>query len=166
MSVTSSALFYPKTTRRVHTGGMRFRGILGGLLAALLLSLSTTASICQVRCALGSMAPSCHEVVPQAQNHQPMPPMEGMPQEGGASAPRQTKAVSLANAACANHVCSQLSAKVSELTALDHTQVMVAVVSQTTLQFSAEPSHTKPPSRDPPDLRETTPVSLRTTLRV
>lgn len=120
-------------------------------------------------CDLGSITPSCHGTAPQTQSHQTMPPMEGMegmPHDDGARSSVQTKAVLLDNAACATHVCSQLPAKVSELNALSHTMVSVATVWQTTLQFSPEPSHTKPPSRGPPDLRETTPVSLRTTLRV
>ncbi|MBW4029005.1 MAG: hypothetical protein HIU93_16705 [Acidobacteria bacterium] len=89
-----------------------------------------------------------------------------MPHQDGACAPAQTEALLLPNEACATHVCAQLPAELSELKALSHTLVSVAVVSQTTLQFSPEPSYMKPSSRGPPDKRETTPVSLRTSLRV
>lgn len=153
----------------MHTSCMRFRGILAGLLTALLLSLSTNASVCQVRCGLGSIAPSCHTAAPHPQNHDTMPPMEGMdgmPHQDGARSSAETKAVLLANSACTTHVCSQLPAKVSELKALSHTLVSVAAVSHTTLQFPPEPSRTNLAPRGPPDLRQTTPVSLRTTLRV
>ena len=153
----------------MHTGSMKFRGILAGFLTAVLLSLSTVAAECQVKCGLGSMAPSCHKRESQATEHEAMPlmaAMEGMHHDNGVRSPAQTEEILAVNSACATHVCSQLPAKTTERKAVNYTLISVPAPFQAEFQLSPEPWLGELLSRGPPHLRETTPVSLRTSLRV
>lgn len=148
---------------------MRFRATLASVLTVILLSISPAASNCEIECDLASLAPSCHgsKGAIRAQ-HGSMPAMAGMTHNAAAeSSLAETPAVVAQAATCRTHDCfQQPSLFVEKTIAVAQSSSSLGSVIPVELLFVPEPSVTKFLGRGPPPYRPSTPVSLRTTLRV
>ena len=172
----------------IDTGAMSFRAILAGLLAAVLFSLSSATSACQLRCGLASMGAPCHgEAASSArQGAKTMPAgMPGMamttlqdkhePALNAASHPALNPALNLSGAnamaalhdGCSHSVCSEAPVLLTdeEIQVAQPVLIHQAAVLLAALLWS-KPSNTFLQARGAPPLPTATPVSLHTTLRV
>lgn len=145
---------------------MRFRRTLASLLTVMLLSFSSFASDCEIRCDLKSIAGSCHAAAHSGQQGT-MSAMAGMVH----SAAKQDKAASAVFAsqpnACEHHVCAQpLVVLDLHKTALSIDSSHVGLALANPLLFASDPTFAFSLVRGPPLLTRSTPVSLHTTLLI
>ena len=148
---------------------MRFRATLAGFLTTIFLSVSSAASNCAIKCDLASLAPSCHgSGAPIRAQHDSMPAMAGMTHDAAAeSAGTETPTVVAHSATCRIHDCvQQPSLLVERRLAVAQFPLTLGSVVTAGLEFVPEPAMTEFLGRAPPPYRQSTPVSLRTTLRV
>ena len=149
-----------RNLERVDTVSMRFRATFTSLLTVLLLSLSSVASACEIKCDLARVGPSCHEA--RATEGQ-MQAMAGMDRQASAhsavlvSAPRS----------CQHRVCANQPALLGERNGfIPHFAPSMAAVLPAFLSFAPAAVDLSIPVRGPPSFRADSPVSLHTTLRV
>lgn len=155
--------------KKVDTRTMRFRATLASVLTVILLSISSAASNCEIKCDLGSLAPSCHgSKAPLRAQHGSMPAMDVMTHDAaGESSVTETPTVVAQAATCRTHDCfQQPSLFVEQKIAVAQSPSSLGSVIPVELQFVPEPAVTEFLGRGPPPYRPSTPVSLRTTLRV
>ena len=146
---------------KVDTVSMRFRATLTSFLTVILLSLSSVASACEIKCDLAKMGPSCHEARSTPGR---MPKMAGMEQP-------QVSKDSAASASTAHHcqhqVCATQPALLVERNGvIAYATPSVAAVIPHFLLLAPAALDRSIPVRGPPPFRTDSPVSLHTTLRV
>lgn len=154
---------------------MELRATLAALLAVVLLSLSSAASTCELRCDLANVGAPCHGNAPasgQDRGHAMSSEMPGMrmaavPQEHGAGLGAVDHAITVAVPDTCNHpVCPEkpvlLKDESGRLARIPLSYHVVALLA--TLLWSKAPTVFS--ARGAPPVATSTPVSLHTTLRV
>ena len=146
---------------------MRFRAISAGLLTVMLLSFSLAASACEIQCDLQTAVaagPGCHGNSGSAdsQQKQPMSSMAGMDRSAMWESAIQTK-MAFQSHSCTHSVCVQQPALVSsENVAMIHAPASLqAIAAAAPMIVSIASSR-----RNLPHLESSSPVALRTILRV
>ena len=160
----------------VDTVFMKFRATLAGLLAAVLLSLSSAASACELRCDLARVGAPCRgkaSASPQEEGQTMASEMPGMTmaatqQKHGPAMGISEHATMLSLPdACDHPVCSETPLLAQD----ERTQLTQLTLSYQVVTLIVTLLWSKPPSalafvRGAPPLPTPTPVSLHTTLRV
>lgn len=155
---------------RVDTIFMRFRATLASLLTVILLSFSSDASACEIRCDRASLGVSCHAGMKHSPQQRStsmssMPEMDASP--AGEEADPGPAIASAVAQSCSHHVCAPqpvlLNAQTRAFTNTDLSH-------QVSLLFALPQEYVAPsgilPVRGPPPIHRASPVSLRTTLRI
>ena len=146
---------------------MRFRATLASFLTVVLLSISSAASNCELKCDLAAMMPSCHSPVIQKHKQEQMADMPGMEHKASPKLANKTKALVATAPTCSTHACAQQPAVFIEQKAtVAHVSLSTEAALFDAFQFAPEPTLAGLSSRGPPHFRPATPVSLRTTLRL
>lgn len=144
---------------------MRLRATLASLLTVILLSISPATSNCEIKCDIAKTQPSCHSSSVQA--HRQMAGMPGMEQNASLDFQNEFSALIATAPVCRTHACAQQPAVFSEQKAVfANISVATEMVFSDFAQFAHEPVIATFYVRGPPHYRPSTPVSLRTTLRV
>ena len=148
---------------------MRLRATLASILTVILLSISSTALSCEIKCDFASLAPSCHgsRASLRAQ-HGSMPAMAGMTHDAvPESAGVKTPTVVAQDAPCRIHDCiQQPTSLVERRAAVALSPSIPGPVTPSGSRFVPEPALTELLGPGPPPCRPSTPVTLSTTLRV
>ena len=155
----------------VRIPAMRFRAVLSSVLTVLLLSLSSFASACETRCDLARTGVVCHGSAHHGHSHsgpmaKAMPGMSmGATLDHSVAQPDHLGAIEAAS--CEQHVCAQGPVLLKDASfqtvrvSLSHPIVLLL----SAMLWPPDPAEENFERRRPP-LQLSTPVSLRTTLRV
>ncbi len=144
---------------------MRFRATLASVLTVMMLSFSSFASNCEVRCDLKSVVGTCHGA-PHTGQHDAMSAMAGMNHAKAKPDTGAGPAFASPSADCRHHVCAQQPVLNEQQAALTHIVVSVGLVPPVSLQFASDPVFEVSFARGPPPFSPATPVSLHTTLLI
>lgn len=162
-------LFHGAASKRqkADNRGMRLRATLASLLTAVLLSVSSAASNCEITCDLAKTSPSCHGSAVHGHLLQQMAGMPGMEHKASSERGNEGPALVATAPACPTHACTQQPAVfIEQKAAVAHVPLSTDAALLDSFQLLPEPLLTGLPSRGPPHFRPARPVSLSTTLRI
>lgn len=146
---------------------MKFRVALASLLAVILLSMSSAASICEIKCDLAQTIPICHGNAVQQKPAGQMTDMPGMDHMAATESDNANKALVQIAPNCHAHACAQQpAALIKQRAPVAHATLCTEPIILDSSRFAPEPVIAELSSRGPPRFRLATPVSLHTTLRV
>lgn len=146
---------------------MQFRATLASVMTVILLSISSAASKCEIKCEFATAVQSCHGGGVQAQAHEQMAGMPGMAPKASPEQGKQTTALVATAPSCKAHACAQPPALFSEQKAVAaHVSLSTEAVFSSPLLFVPEPAMAGFSSRGPPNLQLATPITLHTTHQV
>lgn len=140
---------------------MRFRAILAGLVAVLLLSISCVANACEISCNVKAFGPGCHT----SSNATTSPAMAGMPDRGMDVSVHSARVQ--ANDLCKHSVCEQQAQAVASDKTVLHARSLAklqALIS--VLVFPVSGLHVRIESANTAPQRAPLLVALQTALRV
>jgi hypothetical protein len=153
-------------SRRLHTGLMNFRATSAGVVTAIMLFVSSAASICEAKCEVGGLRPARHsEAASPHTDGAQMGPGMCHGDAGAKSSTVPTMEVSLSSP-CSHHVCAQQPATLTDQrSAIAHVPVPLGMA-HVNAHFEPERLVVALAGRGPPSFRHSTPVDLHIIQRV